>query len=158
MKRFALPLFFACVALAGCGSVTAGLNFKAPAGWMSTPSIMGRFQMWIKQSSDKKDDAQMLFLVRGQNVKTMDFKSLPQAGTNVRDLKQSAIKICGNRPAQYMSGVSTSAKNGDMAIEMISAPVGDESYLAVYMRPKALPADVQAETAIRSLCMAKVTT
>jgi hypothetical protein len=157
MKRYFLPVFFACVALAGCGSVTSGLDFKAPAGWTATPSILGRFQMWIKQSPDKNKEAQMMFLIRGQTATTMDFKSLPQAGTNVRDLKQSSIKICGNRPAQYVSGVSTGSRNGDMAVEMVSAKVGDESYLAMYMRPKAQSGDPQAETAIRSLCIAKTT-
>lgn len=157
MKRYVLPLFFACVVLAGCGSVTAGLNFKAPAGW-TTFSLIGRFQMWIKPSPDKKDDAQMLFLVRGQTATTMDFKSLPQAGSNVRDLKSSPIKICGNQKAQYVSGVSTSSKNGDMSLEMVSAPVGDQSFLAMYIRPQAVKPDPAAETAIRSLCPAKTTT
>ena len=156
MKRFIVPLFFACVALAGCGSVTSGLNFKAPAGW-TTFSIMGRFQMWIKQTPGKSKQAQMLFLVRGQTANTMDFKQIPQAGTSIRNQKRSTIKICGNQRAQYISAVGTSSSGGDQALEMVSAPVGDQSYLAMYIRPQSQAADPAAESAIRSLCVAKTT-
>lgn len=158
MKSYILPLFFACAALAGCGSVTSGLDFKAPPGWMATPSIMGRFQMWIKQTADKNKTAQMIFLVRGQTADTMDFKQIPQAGTSIRSQKLTDIKICGNQRAQHVSAVGTSSSGGDEALEMISAPVGDQSFLAMYIRPQVEPADPAAETAIRSLCAAKTTT
>jgi len=154
MKRYILPLFFACVGLAGCGSVTAGIDFKAPAGW-TTFSLMGRFQMWLKPSPDKKQE-QMVFLVRGQTANTMDFKQIPQAGSSIRDQKLSDIKICGNQRAQYISAVGTNSRGGgDEALEMVSAPVGSESYLAMYIRPQSQRADPAAEAAIRSLCVAK---
>ncbi len=157
MKRYFLPLFFACAALAGCGSVTSGIDFKAPAGW-TTFSLLGRFQMWTKPSPDK-NKAQMVFLVRGQTVNTMDFKQIPQAGTAIHNQKQSTIKICGNQRAQYISAVGTSSSGGgDEALEMISAPVGDQSFLSMYIRPQAMKADPAAEAAIRSLCAAKTTT
>ncbi len=152
MKGYFSAMLFACAALAGCGSVTSGLDFKAPAGWTATPSILGRMQLWIKKGSDNKQ-GQMVFLIRGQTANTMNFKDLPQAGTAIRDQKQSEIKICGNQRAQYMSGVGTSSKNGDQALEMVSAPVGNESYLAMYIRPQSQRADPEAEAAIRSLCI-----
>jgi hypothetical protein len=159
MKRYILPLFFACAALAGCGSVTSGLDFKAPAGWMSTPSIMGRFQMWFKQGAGKNNQqTQMIFLVRGQTANTFDFKQIPQAGTSISNQKSSSIKICGNQRAQYITAVGTGNKGGDESVEMVSAPVGGQSYLAMYIRPQAIKPDPEAETAIRSLCVAKTTT
>ena len=159
MKRYVLPLFFACVALAGCGSVTSGLNFKEPAGWGSLPSALmfGRAQVWFKASNSKQP--QMVFLIRGKNADTMNFKDVPQFGaSSVRDFKKSSITICGNTRAQYVTAVASDAKNGDEAMEMISAPVGDQTYLAMYMRPQAMKADPAAESAIRSLCVAKTTT
>ncbi|HET9391969.1 MAG TPA: hypothetical protein VFO29_00410 [Candidatus Rubrimentiphilum sp.] len=157
MKRFIVPLLFACAALAGCGSVTSGIDFKAPAGW-TTFSLMGRFQMWMKPGPEK-DKAQMVFLIRGQTADTMDFKQIPQAGSSIRNQKMSAIKICGNQRAQYVTAVGTSSNGGgDEALEMISAPVGDQSFLAMYIRPQSMKPDPAAETAIRSLCAAKTTT
>ena len=156
MKRYVLPLFFACVVLAGCGSVTSGIDFKAPAGW-TTFSLMGRFQMWMKQGADK-NKAELVMLVRGQSADTMDFKQIPQAGTSIRNQKLSTIKICGNQRAQYVSAVGTGKNGGDESLEMVSAPVGDQSFLAMYIRPVGTKPDPAAEAAIRSLCMAKTTT
>jgi hypothetical protein len=159
MKRYILPLFFASVALAGCGSVTSGLDFKEPAGWSSLPSALtfGRAQIWFKASSGKQP--QMVFLIRGKNADTMNFKDVPQfGGSSVRNFKKSNITICGNTRAQYVTAVASDAKSGNEAMEMISAPVGDQTYLAMYMRPQAMKPDPAAETAIRSLCAAKTTT
>ena len=159
MKRYFSPVFFACVVLAGCGSVTSGLAFKEPAGWGSLPSALtfGRMQVWFKASNSKQPE--MVFLIRDKNADTINFKQVPQFGTaSVSNFKKSSITICGNTRAQYVTAVASDAKNGSQSLEMISAPVGDQSYLAMYIRPQAMKADPAAEAAIRSLCIAKTTT
>lgn len=150
MRPFVFGL--ACMAVAGCASVTAGLDFKPPAGWIATPSIFGHFQAWVKQSPNKQQD-QMVMLIRGETTSTMDFKNLPQGASDIRDRKESPIVICGNQRAQYLTAIGTDQRKGTDVLEMISAPIGDQSYLAMYIRPKSQPVAPEAETAIRSLCI-----
>jgi len=151
MKRSLAAVLFASLAFAGCGSVTDSLNFKAPAGWVATPAILGRMQVWMKKAADNKQD-QMLFLIRGQSA-NMDLKNVPGAGFGtIQSQKQSTITICGTRRAQYLSAVAAGRSGEAQSVEMISAAVGDQSYLAMYARPKSSPPDPEAEAAIRSLC------
>jgi hypothetical protein len=157
MKRSLAAVLFASLALAGCGSATEGLDFKAPAGWTALPSFIGfgHLQMWTKKASDNKQ-VDMLMLIRGQTTATMDLKTLPQSGMGaIKAQKTSTITICGNRRAQYLSAIGTGHGGQTQTMEMVSAPVGDQSFLAMYIRPKTDPADPAAETAIRSLCAAK---
>jgi hypothetical protein len=154
MKRALAAVLFASLALAGCGSVTAGVDFKAPAGWTSTPSILGRMQAWMKKARDNKQD-EMVFLVRGSNA-NIDLRNIPQAGMGqISMAKQSTITICGNQKAQLLSGVGTGHSGEKQRLEMVSATVGQDSFVAMYLRPQSDPADPAAETAIRSLCPAK---
>jgi hypothetical protein len=153
MKRAIAAALFASAALSGCGSVTAGIDFKAPAGWTATPSILGRMQMWTKKSADNKD-VDMVMLIRGSS--TIDLKNIPQAGVGtITTEKQATITICGDRKAQFMSGIAAGHSGQKQTMEMVSATVGQDGYMAVYIRPQAEPADTEAETAIRSLCPAK---
>ncbi len=157
MKRSIAAALFASLALAGCGSATDGLNFKAPAGWTALPAFIGfgHFQMWTKKSSDNKQD-EMLMLVRGQSTTTLDLKTMPQAGMGaLKAQKQSTIKICGNHSAQYLSAVGSGHSGKPQALEMVSTPVGGQIFLAMYIRPQTDRPDPGAETAIRSLCAAK---
>ena len=135
----------------GCGSVTAGLDFKAPAGWSQSPSILGMVQVWSQKSKTSSED-QTVLLIRGRNVNSMNFGQIPQVGNDLRDVKKSTITICKDRSAQYLSATGT-GHNGDEIIEAVSAPVGDTSYLSMYIRPQKERADPQAEAAIRSLCL-----
>lgn len=154
MKRALAASLLAFAALSGCGSVTAGVDFKAPAGWNATPSILGRMQFWTKKSPDNKQD-EMLLLIRGSNT-NIDLKSIPQAGVGaITTEKQTTIAICGNRKAQFLSGTGSGHSGQKQTMEMVSATVGQEGYLAMYIRPQSAPADPAAETAIRSLCPAK---
>ena len=155
MKRSLAAVLFVSLALSGCGSATEGLDFKAPAGWTAMPSALGfgRMQMWFKPATAGKP-GQMLMLIRGQTATTMNFKTIPQLGS-IHNQKLSTITICGNKKAQFLTAVSSSAKSGDETFEMVSTPVGDQSYLSLYIRPQSDPADPAAETAIRSLCAAK---
>lgn len=147
-------VLLASSALAGCGSVTAGVDFKAPAGWTSTPSILGRMQAWMKKARDNKQD-EMVMLIRGSNA-NIDLRTIPQVGSSAMSMtKQSTITICGNQKAQFASGTGTGHSGEKERMEMVSATVGQDGYVAMYLRPQSDPADPAAETAIRSLCPAK---
>jgi hypothetical protein len=158
MKRSLAALIFVSLALTGCGSATDGLAFKPPAGWTAFPSFLGfgHMAMWFKKASDNKQD-QMLMLIRGQDTSSMNLKNVPQAGIGaVRSQKQSTITICGNQRAQYLSAVGSGHNGEDQSMEMVSTPIGNQSYLAMYIRPQADKPDPDAEAAIRSLCAAKI--
>jgi hypothetical protein len=153
MKRALAAALFASAALSGCGSVTAGMDFKAPAGWTATPSILGRIQVWTKKSADNKD-VDMVILARGSS--TIDLKNIPQAGVGtITTEKQATIAICGDRKAQFMSGTASGHSGQKQTMEMVSAMVGQDDYVSMYIRPQSERADPAAETAIRSLCPAK---
>jgi hypothetical protein len=154
MKRALAAVLLASSALAGCGSVTAGVDFKAPAGWNSTPSILGRMQLWMKKARDNKQD-EMVMLVRGSNA-DIDLRNIPQVGVGAVSMaKQSTITICGNRKAQFLSGSGSGHGGQKETMEMVSATVGQDGYVAMYIRPQSDPAAPEAEAAIRSLCPAK---
>jgi hypothetical protein len=154
MKRAIAAVLLASAALAGCGSVTNGIDFKAPAGWTSTPSILGRMQAWMKKARDNKQD-EMVFLVRGSNT-NVDIKNIPQAGLgSISMAKQTTITICGNQKAQFVSGVGSGHGGQKQVMEMVSATVGQDGFVGMYLRPVSDPADPAAEAAIRSLCAAK---
>lgn len=155
MKRaLAAAAFLASAALAGCGSVTAGVDFKSPAGWTATPSILGRMQAWTRKSANNKD-IEMIMLVRGSST-NVDLSNIPQAGVGaISTEKQSTITICGNRKAQFLSGVGSGHNGQKQVMEMVSATVGQDGYVAMYIRPQSDSADPEAEAAIRSLCPAK---
>ncbi len=154
MKRAITAVLLASAALAGCGSVTNGIDFKPPAGWTSTPSILGRMQAWMKKARDNKQD-EMVFLVRGSNT-NVDIKNIPQAGLgSISMAKQSTIAICGNQKAQFVTGVGTGHSGQKQVMEMVSATVGQDGFVSMYIRPQSDPADPAAEAAIRSLCAAK---
>lgn len=158
MKRSLAAFTAAALLLGGCGSATEGLDFKAPAGWTAMPAILGfgHMQMWFKKAPDAKQD-EMLILVRGQNATSIDLNTVPQAGVGkLKTQKTSTITICGNQKAQYLSALGTGRNGGeDQMMEMVSTPVGNQSYITMYIRPKSAKPDPQAEAAIRSLCAAK---
>ena len=77
MKRALAAVLLASLALAGCGSVTAGVDFKAPAGWNSTPSILGRMQLWMKKARDSKQDGK-LSIDRSQVIGPSRIRTLDQ--------------------------------------------------------------------------------
>ncbi|MFN2448353.1 MAG: hypothetical protein ABR508_00980 [Candidatus Baltobacteraceae bacterium] len=139
-----------CIALlAACGGPADGTAFKAPDGWKSTPGIMGRFQMWMSGE-------QILMVIRGdKNMNLNDAEKAQPGTTNLRDVKQSNIVLCGKQPAQYFSGRGTSKTNGrtkDRFVEGVIATIGDGKFFAMYVRPSSAKADPQAETALHSLC------
>jgi hypothetical protein len=140
--------------LAACASITSNIAFQPPVGWTGTPAMFGHFQMWMK-SGRQKDTTQILMLIKGNPQNThADFNALPPqyGGTDVKVLHRGSIKMCGTQPAEQFVAQGTD-KNGKRAqIEMTSTLIGQDRYIAMYIRPLAVTADQQAETAIRSLC------
>lgn len=142
----------AAIALCACGSVTAGLEFKPPAGWTATPSVLGRVQMWINHGNGKSHD-QVLMLIRGGNSST-DMLNYPTGAQSLRNVKRSAITVCGNQPAERMTATGVSSNHNETSIEAVSTTIRTAKYLAMYIRPLGERPDAQAEAALRSLCPA----
>ncbi len=144
---FCISVIAAC---SGPGDQTA---FKPPAGWNSTPGIMGRFQMWMSGE-------QILMLIRGDQSMTMSSNANSQPWAqgglqNLQDLKTSQITLCGGQRAQYFSGRGThqsGSKKTPELIEGVLTQIGSDKYLAMYMRPDPMRPDPQAETALHSIC------
>lgn len=139
-----------CVAaLCGCGGPADDTQFKPPAGWKSTPGIMGRFQMWM--SGD-----QIVMVIKGDKNMSISDAAKSQPGvTGLQDLKRSDIRLCGSQPAQYFTARGTSNSNGkqtERAIEGIVTAVGDAGFLAMYIRPFGAAIDPQADSALHTLC------
>jgi hypothetical protein len=155
---FGLPIVALCIAvlLTGCGSVTSGIAFSPPAGWTGTPAIFGRFQMWIK-SGQQRDAAQILMLVKGRASDIhADFTNLPpQYSQNVTVYKHGPVTMCGTQNGEQFVAQGEDKNRKREQIEMTTTVIGDDRYVAMYLRPMTTPADTQAETAIHSLCPLK---
>ena len=160
--RPCLTIAVLCVtALSGCASVTSDINFQPPgAGWSGSPSILGRAQFWIKTAQGGNTSKSIVLLIRGVSS-TKEVFSNPGLGTNgrVEEFKQEHTTICGSQPADHIvatgkyssTGGSGSAQT-EGAFEAFMTAVHGENYVAVYIRPRDLAPDPQAEAAIRSLC------
>jgi hypothetical protein len=155
----------ACAALAvtlpvlsGCGkNPTDALDFKAPAGWTSTPSMFG-VKLWMKGDKSK-----------GEVVFLMDLPGKADAKLNQDIVKQigssgggdigtvekiSHIKICGDHDAEYVK--ATSNKNGRHAeTEIVLTNWDKDMYMALYSHSVDAAADPAGQAAIRSLCLKK---
>jgi len=156
----------ACAALAvtlvlpaGCGkNPTESLDFKAPAGWTSTPSMFG-FKVWIK---DSKNNGEIVFLMdlagkadanlARDVTKDIAVKGYPNDVGVVR--KKSHIKICGNHDAEYVQAASK--KNGQrLETDAVVTNWDKDLYIALYSRPANVGADPAGLAAIRSVCLKK---
>lgn len=154
--RFRMSIVALCIAgaLAGCASVTQGIQFQPPTGWSGIPSIMGRFQMWFKPGS-KKGNGQFLLLVKANaKDKSTDFNQI-ETSTQTKDVKvlsHGPAKFCGTQAGEQYRAEGTDSQGIKMSVDMTSATIGDDKYVAVYVHPASMAADRQAETAIHSLC------
>ncbi|HUA08191.1 MAG TPA: hypothetical protein VMA98_02885 [Candidatus Acidoferrales bacterium] len=154
MKMPAL-IFAVAIALAGCGSATDAVTFKAPPNYTASVSVGPFMQLW----RGPQDNALMLMALP---TKT-DLKNL-SAESNVKDaqvLEASSTHICGNQPAYYFSVVGEHEEPGSGSsgstqekrqIDMIATYAGSKTYLAMYIRPVGSPADPAAEAAIHNIC------
>jgi hypothetical protein len=151
-----LALCVAGILLSACGftsSPAEGLQFQPPAGWKSSPGIMGFMQFW----RPPVDDGQMLMLIK--SPKPMDpkevFSNSQMHGTlkdvTIQDLR--TIQICGNQAATLLQAQGTSStRDGKDQVEMIMTNAGGSSYFAMYVRPLGAAANPEASAAVRELC------
>lgn len=157
--RFRLPIVALCVAfvLAGCGSVTQGITFAPPAGWTGTPAMFGRFQMWMKNGK-QKDSTQLLMLVKGDAKNTHgDLTNLPpQYSKDLKVIKQGKTSMCGGaQPGEQLVAQGTDQNGKRSQVEMTSTVIGNDRYIAMYIRPVDMHPDPQAESALNALCPTK---
>ena len=162
MKRMfaaACGLVFATV-LAGCGSTTDNLDFKAPAGYTNKMNTF-IMSMWQKGDSDSLGGLIMLMKlpVKVDNSK-FDATTLSSSGAkNMKIESTQNIQICGNQAAVLAkaTGKSDQVKGKDLNMEMLMTSVGGNSYIAMYMYPEKTAADTAAEAAIKSVCAKSAT-
>jgi hypothetical protein len=165
MNGFRIAALAATILLAACGltkSPAEGLNFQAPAGWQSTPGIMGKFQMWMTGGGKTQ---QMLMLIdMGSDTKlneSFDLKDVKGSSPssfvkNATVVTQRKMTICGNQPAIYikMRGTSSSSSSEEN-VELLISKAAQSAYMAAYIYPAALEPNASAEAAIYELCPTK---
>lgn len=141
--------------LAGCGSATDSITFKAPVNYTVAASVGPFMQMW----RGPQQSALMLMALPtkidlDKAVTTADIK-----GASVE--KESKIQICGNQPAIYVSMIGeretfvSAAPGGAQQkrqIDFLATNVNDKTYMTMYIRPVGTPADPSAESAIHDVC------
>lgn len=133
------------LALAGCGSPSDHLSFKAPAMYQAPKNMFGMAQLW-----STADGTQALMLMK-LPVKMDPKHAVNNAGVKNATLKsQQTIEICGNQPATHVVMESTGKSRNTM--DMVMTTSGGSSYMAMYSHPVGTPADHASEEAIRSLC------
>jgi hypothetical protein len=151
-----LALCVAGVLLSACGftsSPAEGLQFQPPAGWKSSPGIMGFMQFW----RPPVDDGEMLMLVKSPKpLQAKDVFSNNQMQGTLKDVTIQdvrTIQICGNQSATLLQAQGTSSsRQGKDQVEMIMSSTGGSTYLAMYVRPVETAANPQASAAVRQLC------
>jgi hypothetical protein len=143
-----------CCALAACGfssSPAQGLRFTAPAGWQSSPGILGFMQFWRTP-----DDREALILFKSPRpITANDVFSNDRMKDTLQGMQieqRHPIEICGSQPATYVRGRGTSPKRGDEDVEMVITTVNGASYFALYTRPIGAKPNFAAQAALRELC------
>jgi hypothetical protein len=140
---------------AGCSftaSPAEGLRFTAPPGWRPSPGIMGFMQFW---QSPHDDRAVLMLLKSPKPIQRDELFSNPRFRDTLRDttvVRHQTIAICGHQPATYIEASGTSNQGERSHVDVVATDVGGASYIAMYVRPLADPADAKAEAALRDLC------
>lgn len=151
-RFFAASALLALVlAASGCGFTSSpadNLTFTAPAGWQSSPGIMGFMQFWKAPNGNKE----MLMLFK--SPKPLQVRDVFN-NANMREAKvqaQKPITICGSQPAEYYKAQGTSSQGNDSNVEMVMTDAAGTTYLAMYIYPVGAAPNAQAATALRALC------
>lgn len=154
LGKSAVAALFA-FALAACNMTASpadGLAFQAPSGWQSSPGIMGFMQFWRSPS----DDREVLMLIKSPKpLKPDDVFSdarLKDTLKNVTVEGRSSIVICGHQPATYVQARGSSSHGGDEFVDLVLTTLNGNSYLAMYVRPIAMPTNPMAAAALREVC------
>ena len=139
---------------AGCGlsaSPADGLTFRAPAGWQSSPGIMGLMQFWRSPQTDRE----ILMLFKSPKaLKPSDVFTDARFNNGLKDTtieNRSSIQICDHQPATLVQARGTST-HGDERVDLMLTTLNGNSYFALYVRPLGMPPNPMAEAALRELC------
>lgn len=155
-----LPLRLACVAVlalapAACAlhmSPADGLRFEAPAGWKSSPGILGVMQFWRSPT----DDREVLMLFKSPRpVKASDVFSSENLHDSLKDVKlvsRRSIRICGAQGAMYAQGRGSSSRSGPTSVDLLITDAGGSTYFALYARPLDAAPNPMALSALREVC------
>jgi hypothetical protein len=155
--------------LTGCGNASDNLAFKAPAGFTAKASVLGMVQIWTSGTSADESMLMLTKLPVKKDVTSKDFAPIDLSSTaglkndktTVDSSKQ--ITICGNQAARLVTLTSqAAAPSGDkqqtpqhakhVQMEMLMTNVGNNTYMAMYMHPKADKPDPAAEAALKTVC------
>ena len=121
---------------ASCGRrLTDDLAFQAPQSWVYS-AVPGGGEVWVKDGD-----------LHGSIMTQVTENPLPPRQPGWKD-----VTICGNHPAVLMF-----QNNPGQICEAVSTTWASQRYMAVYVRPVHVPPDRNAEAAIRTLCLKKVT-
>jgi len=153
MQRFFVFLaVLACAStLAGCGSATDAVTFKAPANYTSAAQIGPFMQLW------KGPQDNSLALMAFPAKIDLDKATTGSDIKNAQVIKHAMIRICGDQQAYYVSMIGEHADSGaapgqKRLIDVLATDVNGKTYLAMYIRPVGTSADTAAEDAIRNVC------
>jgi hypothetical protein len=147
----ACVLLLSILTAGGCGFTSSpadNLTFKAPAGWPSSPGIMGFMQFWKAPNGNK--EVLMLF----KSPKPLQAHDVFNSA-NLKDAKvetQKPITICGSQPAEFFQAQGTSSQGGNSNIEMVMTNAAGSTYLAMYIYPVGGSPNGDAAAALRELC------
>lgn len=120
----------------GCGRrVSSDLAFQAPKGWVHV-TLPGSAENWLKAGAPH--EWIMAQVTESPLPHRPDYR---------------AITICGDHPATLIIQRNVQTNNPDQIWEGVSTNWGTERYMVVYVRPSNVPADPNAEAAIRTLCL-----
>jgi hypothetical protein len=143
------------IAPVGCAlnaSPADGLQFQAPAGWQSSPGIMGFMQFWKSPS----DDRELLMLFRSPKpLKPSDVLSDARLNDTLKGAtveSQTGIQICGRQPATLFRARGSSSRGGEEQVDILITTLHGAGYLAMYVRPLNAPSNPAAMAALREVC------
>lgn len=154
LLRSAAAAVGCALTFAACGfnsSPAQDLRFAAPAGWQSSPGILGFMQFWRTP-----DDREALILFKSPRpITANDVLSNDRMKDTLQGMQieqRHSIRICGSQPATYVRGRGSSPKRGDQDVEMVITTVKGASYFALYTRPIGAVPNFAAQAALRELC------
>ncbi len=151
-------VLFALVGLSGCSIITSpadGLRFQPPHGWHASPAIMG-IQFWI---ADRNNEFLMLHKFKpGLRFNYVEFftrESLKRRGMNIEPtqvIEVHPMRICGSQEATYIRGTKQYKVAGVESAEATFTVVNDSIYSLLYVHPRDVEPNTEAETSLRELC------
>ena len=141
----------ALAAVAACGEVAKdpaeGLTFHAPAGWDSTPSLLG-VHLYTSGAGNE-------FIVLESLPAGVNFDQVMEATTvrSPRDIARRNLTICKSTPARETTAL-VYFKNvyADMRLDLITAVRAGRTHVGAYLYPPDEAPDLRAEASIRMLC------